>query len=77
MRRDIALAQGNLKTIICLLFCSQGYCVVATPLPFSLFDHEAGAADIAGQYRGAESVLRDIYGREVIEEVGRAGERGR
>ena len=52
-----------------LILPREGYCIVATPLPFSIFDHEIGAADVAGQYRGAETLLKDVYGLDVIQEV--------
>lgn len=52
--------------------CIQGYVTVATPLPFSIFDHEIGAAGIAGLYRGAENLLKNVYGSQFLEEVGQS-----
>lgn len=48
---------------------TQGYCIVATPLPFSPFDHAAAAAQVATAYQQALPFLRDVYGREVLAEV--------
>lgn len=44
---------------------------MATPLPFSPFDHAAAARKVGGAYAGALPFLRDVYGADVIAEVRR------
>ncbi len=46
---------------------------MATPLPFSPFDHGAAAGKVAAAYARALPFLREVYGPEKVAEVGRGG----
>ena len=54
----------------------QGYCIIATSLPFSLFDHAAGARSLAVAYARGEDYVEGVYGPRIRQQVRKGGREG-
>lgn len=49
--------------------CVQGMCVVATPISFSVLDHDSGAAEALTIFEEAYGELQDIYGPRLLSSI--------
>ena len=47
----------------------EGYCIIATPLPFSLFNHGEAAGALAQAYTRGEAFVESVYGNRLLQEL--------